>query len=78
MIANGYYGELWRQQFPNYSSTGDGNVEHLNAILGRTSDGYYIVADPMYRGGPVEMTKEQLDVYFNGLQGVVFIAYSQP
>ncbi len=69
VIANGWYGSAWRQQFPSYALTGglgEGveGVFHLNAILGTTSDGKYIVADPMYRGGPVEMTRDELDVFF--------------
>jgi hypothetical protein len=66
VIANGWYGLNWRNQFPDYSQTGTGNVAHLNAILGKTLDGKYIVADPMYRGGPVVMKRDQLAVFFGG------------
>jgi hypothetical protein len=64
VIANGWYGSDWRQQFPSYALTGTGEEYHLNAILGTTSNGKYIVADPMYRGGPVEMTRDELAVFF--------------
>ncbi|HEY9637728.1 MAG TPA: ricin-type beta-trefoil lectin domain protein [Coleofasciculaceae cyanobacterium] len=73
IIANGYYGENWRRQFPSYQLTGSGNVAHINTILGRTADGRYIVADPMYSGGTVEMNWNQLAVYFsNGVAGIAF------
>ena len=58
------YGTLtnaWRGQFP--SRVGSGSGGHWNAILGKTSDGKYIVADPMHEGGTVAMTKTQLSVF---------------
>jgi Subtilase family/Domain of unknown function (DUF4114) len=68
VLANGWYGPNWRSQFPSYNSTigtrDPNGVLHLNAILGKTPEGKYIVADPMYRGGPVEMRREQLAVFF--------------
>ncbi|MCU0569606.1 MAG: LysM peptidoglycan-binding domain-containing protein [Oculatellaceae cyanobacterium Prado106] len=65
VILNGFYGANWRRQFPNYSQTGDGNILHVNTVLGRTSAGKYIVADPMYQGGTVEMTRQQLSAFFS-------------
>jgi hypothetical protein len=76
VIANGFYGESWRLQFPSYASTGNGSVSHINAILGRTKDGRYLVADPMYRGGTVEMTREQLAVFF-GNKNPVGLAFAK-
>jgi len=68
VITNGWYGPNWRKEFPSYSLTAGtkdpAGVWHINAILGKTSDGKYIVADPQYDGGPVAMTKQQLAVYF--------------
>lgn len=73
IITVGFYGENWRRQFPNYQLTGNGNISHINTILGRTADGRYIVADPMYIGGTVEMNWNQLAVYFsNGVAGIAF------
>jgi nucleoid-associated protein YgaU len=66
VMLNGFYGVDWRRQFPNYGQTGGGNVSHVNSVLGKTQSGKYIVADPMYRGGTVEMTRQQLSVFFGG------------
>ncbi len=65
VIAWGYYGSNWRYQFPSYSSTGDGSTDHINTILGKTPNGNYLVGDPMYRGGVVEMNRNQLAVFFS-------------
>ena len=71
-IVLGHYGNDWRAQFPSLTLTGNGNADHFIAILGRTADGRYIVGDPMYRGGPVEMTKDQLAVFFRSTQNSNF------
>jgi hypothetical protein len=63
VILNGYYGQSWRNQFP--ARTGNGATPHLNAALGKTSDGRYIIADPMHTGGTVAMSKSQLAVFFS-------------
>jgi Peptidase_C39 like family len=65
VVAWGFYGAAWRNQFPSYSLTGSGNTDHLNTILGKTANGNYLVADPMYRGGAVEMNRSQLAVFFS-------------
>jgi peptidoglycan hydrolase-like protein with peptidoglycan-binding domain len=49
---------------------GGGDVGHFNAILGRTTDGRYVVADPMYTGGTVALTREQLAEFFTPTSGV--------
>jgi hypothetical protein len=64
IIAWGYYDTEWRNQFPNYRQTGGGRTDHINTILGKTANGNYIVGDPMYTGGAVEMNRDQLSVYF--------------
>jgi uncharacterized protein with LGFP repeats len=67
------YGTLtnaWRGQFP--SRVGSGSAGHWNAILGKTSDGKYIVADPMHEGGTVAMTKTQLSVFNANPQFIAF------
>jgi LysM repeat protein len=76
VISYGYYGSAWRNQFPSWAMTGTGETSHWNAILGKTAGGKYIVADPMYRGGTVEMSREQLSVYtYNGYPN--FIAFAR-
>ncbi len=61
VINYGTLTDTWRQQFP--SRVGSGWGGHWNAILGKTSDGKYIVADPLHEGGTVAMTKTQLSVF---------------
>jgi hypothetical protein len=68
VLGNGYLGPAWREQFPQ--RVGSGDIGHVNAILGKTPEGKYIVADPMHTGGPVEMTREQLSVFFPDSNGV--------
>jgi hypothetical protein len=79
VISWGFLRPEWRQQFPQ--RVGDGYVSHLNAILGKTPDGKYIVADPMHQGGPVAMTKQQLSVFFwqpdRGSYEPVFLAFGK-
>ena len=75
VIAMGYYGSAWRNQFPNPGLTGDGNINHINTILGKTANGNYLVGDPMYRGGVVEMSRNQLAVFFS-YNGGLYISAS--
>ena len=67
VIANGYTDANWRAQFPERMGSGD--VGHIATVLGKTENGNYIVADPLHTGGPVEMTKEQLSVFFSRTGG---------
>ncbi|NTX11015.1 peptidoglycan-binding protein [Myxococcus sp. CA056] len=67
VIANGQTNAKWRDQFPERMGSGD--IGHLNAILGKTPDGKYLVADPLHTGGPVAMTREQLGVFFSPTRG---------
>lgn len=73
VIANGNAYQGWRDQFPhtNGHRYGSGDVGHFNTILGKTPDGKYIVSDPMYTGGPVEMTRDQLAAFFGPAYGGV-------
>ena len=64
--------DAWRGQFPSPSMVGTGSGGHWNAILGKTSDGKYIVADPMYRSGTVAMTRSQLSVFNSNPHFVAF------
>lgn len=45
----------------NYQGGGDG---HFMAVLGKTAEGKYLVADPMFSGGAVEMTRDELANFF--------------
>jgi uncharacterized protein with LGFP repeats len=63
VILNGITCEEWSAKFPDNSKYVTSTYLHLIAILGKTPDGQYLVADPMYRGGVVPMTKEQLSVF---------------
>jgi hypothetical protein len=65
IVAFGDCYEAWKQEFPDRTLYGGGEIGHFIAILGRTGDGQYVVDDPMYRGGSVEMTREQLAVFFD-------------
>ncbi|WP_347402652.1 peptidoglycan-binding protein [Corallococcus macrosporus] len=67
VIANGATNAAWRSQFPERMGRGD--VAHLNAILAKTPDGKYLVADPLHTGGPVAMTRQQLSVFFSPTGG---------
>ncbi|RKG91144.1 peptidoglycan-binding protein [Corallococcus terminator] len=67
VIANGATHAAWRSQFPE--RMGNGDIGHLNAILGKTPEGKYLVADPLHTGGPVAMTRQQLSVFFSPTGG---------
>lgn len=79
VVAHGYYGKSgWGSTLEAAGTAqgyedgyaGGGNIGHFNAILGKTADGRYVVADPMYTGGTVELTREQLEQYFSPSGGV--------
>ena len=59
-----------RNPLPEQGYAGGGNIGHFNAISGRTANGRDVVADPMYTGGTVELTREQLEQYFSPSGGV--------
>jgi hypothetical protein len=66
-VLSGKTTASWRNQFPTPASYG-GFTEgfgHILAVVGKTAAGRFLVSDPMYRGGAVEMTAAQLGV-FNG------------
>ncbi len=66
VVAFGNCYQPWKDQFAGEAGRyGGGEIAHFVAILGRTQDGRYIVNDPMFTGGPVEMTRDQLSVFFN-------------
>lgn len=45
----------------SYQGGGNG---HFIAVLGKTANGGYLVADPMFSGGAVEMTRDELGAFF--------------
>ncbi len=66
VVCPGNVSSTWESQFPSadaYHAEGSG---HFIAVLGRTEDGKYLVADPLYAGGVVEMSREQLATFFQG------------
>lgn len=70
-IAYGDITNAWEDNFsPRMNSRAwqsasiDAPVAHIIAILGRTSSGNYVVGDPAYPNGPVEMNRSQLAEYF--------------
>jgi hypothetical protein len=66
VVAYGDCYPSWKKQFPKTEGRyGGGEIAHFIAILGKTQDGRYIVCDPMFTGGPVEMTRDQLSVFFS-------------
>jgi len=67
-IAWGTTTNAWKSQFPNW--WGNGEINHVIAILGRTSAGKYIIGDPSYNSKTtVEMTQSQLATFNGGLGG---------
>jgi Peptidase_C39 like family len=63
VIAWGWWSSQWRSQFPNYNYSGA--TDHFISIVGKTPNGNYLVLDPMYRGGAVEMSRARLAVFFS-------------
>jgi hypothetical protein len=63
-MGYGFLDAAWREKFPE--RVGSGDIAHLNAILGKTSSGNYIVNDPMHTGGSVEMSRDDLAEFFGG------------
>ncbi|RKG76884.1 C39 family peptidase [Corallococcus terminator] len=64
VVCPGNVGSAWSESFPDedaYHLEGDG---HFMAVLGRTAEGKYLVADPLYPDGVVEMTRAQLEPFF--------------
>jgi hypothetical protein len=63
LSAWGWWGSQWRSQFPNYYS--NNATDHFISIVGKTPNGNYLVLDPIYRGGAVEMSRARLAVFFS-------------
>lgn len=67
IIMSGVYDTNWRYQFPSSNSMYKEKTEHINSILGKTSDGRYIIADPLSIDGTVLMNRDQISIFFNTL-----------
>lgn len=65
LVVEGNISSAWRGNFTgaagNYQLGGNG---HFLAVLGKTAEGKYLVADPMFSGGTVELSRDQLAVFF--------------
>lgn len=79
VVAYGNISQAWRDQFAGVQVPGAAEVRygsggggHFIAITGKTDDGRYIVSDPMFTGGAVAMTAEQLQA-FNSTPGFAAI-----
>jgi hypothetical protein len=59
--------DLFKNKFNNVHNVNpDGVIPHVIAILGKTSNGKYIVGDPAFIGKEmVEMEKDDLSIFFN-------------
>jgi hypothetical protein len=66
IVAFGDCYPAWKKQFPTTEGRyGSGEIAHFISIVGKTAAGGYVVCDPMFTGGPVEMTRDQLAVFFS-------------
>ncbi|MHB8873156.1 MAG: C39 family peptidase [Myxococcaceae bacterium] len=63
VVAAGTISETWKDQFPEGHYGSAGKVGHFIAVMGKTAEGNYIVSDPMFANGAVEMTPAQLKVF---------------
>ncbi|MBL8951051.1 MAG: peptidoglycan-binding protein [Myxococcaceae bacterium] len=67
VILGGVPGNAWAKALgaANYLDMGNGNAtfNHFVAVLGRTSDGKYIVGDPLSSKGALEVTAAQLGTF---------------
>ncbi|MHB8874877.1 MAG: C39 family peptidase [Myxococcaceae bacterium] len=74
VVAAGMISETWKGQFPpdgHYGSAG--RVGHFVAILGKTPEGKYIVSDPMFANGAVEMTQEELKTFVGTIPDITTV-----
>ncbi len=66
VVCPGNVSTDWKNQFPDPSAYHFEGSGHFISVLGRTEDGQYLVADPLYPNGVVEMSREQLATFFQG------------
>lgn len=74
LVVEGNISGAWRTVFANHKAEAPGNYQgggngHFLAVLGRTDDGKYLVADPMFTGGTVAMSRDELAVFFAQMGG---------
>lgn len=79
VVLAGTISPSWKQEFPTDGHYGSaGRVGHFIAILGTTSDGKYIVDDPMYTGGAVAMTRDQIANFTGTNPDVTTVGWKEP
>lgn len=69
VVVEGNISSSWRTVFAGHQVDAAGNYQgggngHFIAVLGKTAEGQYLVADPMYTGGTVAMSRDELAVFF--------------
>lgn len=65
LVVEGNISSRWRGNFAGHEGSYQlGGNGHFLAVLGKTADGRYLVADPMFSGGTVELSRDQLAVFF--------------
>ena len=65
VIAHGHITEAWIERFPGeYGSVGAEAVPHFIAVFPASTEGDFVVADPMHRGGAVLMSQGDLQAFF--------------
>ncbi|MEE2830213.1 MAG: hypothetical protein VX498_13580 [Myxococcota bacterium] len=65
LIAHGHITEAWVGRFSGeYGSVGAGAVPHFIAVFPASTEGEFVVCDPMHRGGAVLMSKWDLQTFF--------------
>jgi len=69
VVAAGQITQPWIDQFPDRGNYGSVDVTkdpvgHFVAVVGKTTDGQYLVSDPMWTGGAVTMSREELMKFF--------------
>ncbi len=65
VIAHGHITEAWTDRFSGeYGSVGPGAVPHFIAVFPASTEGQFVVSDPMHRGGAVLMSQGELQTFF--------------
>jgi len=65
VIAHGHISEAWVQRFSGeYGAVGAETVPHFIAVFPASTEGAFVVSDPMHRGGAVLMSQGDLQSFF--------------
>ncbi|MDP3238310.1 MAG: C39 family peptidase [Myxococcales bacterium] len=69
LVVEGNISSTYKAAFKDEATATGGSYQgggngHFMAVLGKTSDGKYLVADPMFSGGTVEMTRDEVANFF--------------